>query len=313
MVLSARPISSQCGLCPLCSCAGLLPKLAGGSSAFAFRASRALPILTLPDQPTQGSPHSAHGPGPHFRPQSCPPLPQRCYSKDSLQHSKALPCPVMGEAGPTYRPMSPSWPWTVPFPVPSEMATALPALLLAGVLRRTQVLAVRIWQSLMSARSMIRKNIPNSQGYFFPLVYWFVKRFCERSGKIAVAQYSEIREISKDNKGTTVQWSCTVSLVYKCCRLRNHHLSTPEYACQNWGCSSVFMIRWHQQEASGYLISPDTTVGACVPFKPIFWENVVTGWSFYVRSVLWGKTSSSLWTCTARFVAQQLGEMHALL
>lgn len=234
------------------------------------------------------------------------------HSKDSLQHSKALPCPVMGRAGPAYRPMSPSWPWTVPFPVPSEMSTALPALLLAGVVRRTQVLAVRIWQSLTSARS-IRRNIPNSQGYFFPLVYWFVKRFCERSGKIAVAQYSEIGEISKDNKGTTVQWSCTVSLVYKCCRLRNHHLSTPEYACQNWGCSSVFMIRWHQQEASGYLISPDTTVGACVPFKPLFWENVVTGWSFYVRSVLWGKTSSSLWTCMARFVAQKLGEMHALL
>lgn len=105
----------------------------------------------------------------------------------------------------------------------------------------------------------------------------------------SVTQYSETWEKCWKVLGTTVQWACTVVLFILQMQALKSQIIFPRVVCvwlPEQGCRSLFMSRWHQQDANNALISPDTAVEACVPFKPLFWGNVVTGWRFYLFSVL---------------------------
>lgn len=128
------------------------------------------------------------------------------------------------------------------------------------------------------------------QSYFSLLVYWSAKKFCEMGRTTAITQYSETWEKWRTVKGTTVPWACTVvPIIVQMLEALKSQIIFPRVVCvwlPEQRCRSLFMSRWHQQEAGNALISPDTTVGACAPFKPLFWGNVVTGQRFYLFSVL---------------------------
>lgn len=227
------------------------------------------------------------------------PLAQRCCC------SPNPPCLAMGLA----------WPWPVPTPreVPGSRAGAvsvppswlgLPLCLPAGC---PWLHLGTAWQQLWGfgkapgqPGGLIGKICPGlwalclgqcqgqDQGYFSLMVT--AKAFCEMSRTTAVTQYSETWEKYRKVKGTTVQWACTVVLfILQMLQALKSQIIFPRVVCvwlPEQGGRSLFMSRWHQQEASNALISPDTTVGDCAPFKPLFWGNVVTDRRFYLFSVL---------------------------
>lgn len=93
------------------------------------RALRALTGLTIPDQPPWGSPHPAHGPGPHGSPLGPSDLPQWHHSRAALQLPTALPLRPWALLSWTHL-----WvhilasPWHVPSEVPDAWGLAFPSV-----------------------------------------------------------------------------------------------------------------------------------------------------------------------------------------